>query len=536
MQDLSFFIRPIKDYIVTQNLVCVVIPTIQTIDLVFLPEQQNITHLYLISYDDYISLDMSEIRNEKLTFIVSGVRDTSIDTDHLPNCNVIFTNCGRTVIYNKLNAIIAKHRTIYDSLVRNVNQNFSAQSLLNELAKQTGFSVAIIGSKQNLAYKCFCKEFVNPLVCSLKPGDLVPLSFLNYMRDQKRKITDSIYSGPMPNNKDEIYHFLLIEHDPFLRYFFCIGNRNTMGFDALFLLELAELMISILYQLNGAHADSPDFSMFLSDMLEGRLNSTEQFMLRETYISPPLGKYCGWVIVYNSNLSLFSQQASELRNIIECDHIAIHGRYIIALKSYKNSKGQLEKVIDIDRFKKYLEKWESFAAVDYATSIRPMLKTRFLLTEEALKVGMQMDKNKDKRIYFYDQYASYIILKLCSESYRSLVGHENIIFLGHPSIVDIHKADPKGKYGYMKILKAYLLSGGNIASTANSVFMHKNTVARKMKEIEEVLQLDLHDGSIRDRLLFSISIYEFLGAYPNIDIEKLILQDNIEEMHLIKLK
>ena len=65
---------------------------------------------------------------------------------------------------------------------------------------------------------------------------------------------------------------------------------------------------------------------------------------------------------------------------------------------------------------------------------------------------------------------------------------------------------------------AYLLNNCNYTKTAEVVGMHRNTVIYKLQKAEEIVDMDMDDPMLRQRLLWSCMVCEYcekvLGIAP----------------------
>ena len=55
-------------------------------------------------------------------------------------------------------------------------------------------------------------------------------------------------------------------------------------------------------------------------------------------------------------------------------------------------------------------------------------------------------------------------------------------------------------------LRVYVKTGGNITTTAETLFLHRNSVAYRLLRIQEVSGLELRDRQIRSLLLAALAL------------------------------
>ena len=64
------------------------------------------------------------------------------------------------------------------------------------------------------------------------------------------------------------------------------------------------------------------------------------------------------------------------------------------------------------------------------------------------------------------------------------------------------------------MLYQYCKNNGNISDAAKDAYMHRNTFAARLAQIKNILKnLDLSDGKVQHRLLFSCKVFRFYNFY-----------------------
>ena len=112
------------------------------------------------------------------------------------------------------------------------------------------------------------------------------------------------------------------------------------------------------------------------------------------------------------------------------------------------------------------------------------------------------------------------MIDLCLNSFSELLGHNDIIYLTHPDAVNLARYDHRHHTDLLDVLYYYCLCGENIVKTAQTAYMHRNTVTAKISKIRQLIQADLSDGQIRQRMIFSCKILRYYEKYVKIDIEE----------------
>jgi len=81
----------------------------------------------------------------------------------------------------------------------------------------------------------------------------------------------------------------------------------------------------------------------------------------------------------------------------------------------------------------------------------------------------------------------------------------------HPAVLKLKKYDQKHKTEYLKTVYAYISNMKNLVATADSLFIHRNTLSYRMTKIYELLGDCLEDDEIAMKFYFSYKILEYTG-------------------------
>lgn len=86
---------------------------------------------------------------------------------------------------------------------------------------------------------------------------------------------------------------------------------------------------------------------------------------------------------------------------------------------------------------------------------------------------------------------------------------ENVHQLCHPGIIELEKKEHLTHIDYINTLSAFLENGCNITKTAQSLYLHRNTLANRILRIEEITGFDLTNGRDIFNAQLSIMILKF---------------------------
>jgi sugar diacid utilization regulator len=124
-------------------------------------------------------------------------------------------------------------------------------------------------------------------------------------------------------------------------------------------------------------------------------------------------------------------------------------------------------------------------------------------SEKALELGTLL--RKDNCVFYYDDYAIFHTLDLCS-------GATDLMRLCHSAIYTLAEYDHEHETNLLTTLEAYLLCHLSIPDAANMLSIHRNSMSYRIKKIYGLLNIDLESSETLFHLLFSYHILEYYSA------------------------
>ena len=103
----------------------------------------------------------------------------------------------------------------------------------------------------------------------------------------------------------------------------------------------------------------------------------------------------------------------------------------------------------------------------------------------------------------------YHVGDLAAQQFIKSFGHSDIIYLINPAIVELARYDKAHNAGLRDTLFYYPVNDRNLQRTAQVMFMHRNTVVNRIHKIIELTGLDLSDGELCQRLIFSCQMVRY---------------------------
>ncbi len=122
---------------------------------------------------------------------------------------------------------------------------------------------------------------------------------------------------------------------------------------------------------------------------------------------------------------------------------------------------------------------------------------------KALEMGTLLDGAGP--LYYYDSYAVYHCLELCASQI-------NILQLCHRAVLMLESYDRKNGTELLSTLHAYLSCHRNLSEAAESLFVHRNTMSKRLAKINDLIHVDFQDAETVFHLMFSYRVLEYYGA------------------------
>ena len=118
---------------------------------------------------------------------------------------------------------------------------------------------------------------------------------------------------------------------------------------------------------------------------------------------------------------------------------------------------------------------------------------------EALRISDAM--SLDDEVIAYGDVAAY-------QPYLNFSSVEELDAFCHPAVSTLREHDRTHAVQLLPTLSAFLKNDRDVLMTAAALYVHRNTLAYRIKRILELCPLDLDDFNVRHRLLESILVLE----------------------------
>ncbi|MDY2628254.1 MAG: helix-turn-helix domain-containing protein [Lachnospiraceae bacterium] len=75
--------------------------------------------------------------------------------------------------------------------------------------------------------------------------------------------------------------------------------------------------------------------------------------------------------------------------------------------------------------------------------------------------------------------------------------------------------DRKNGTGYLKTYRQYLYSDGNLTETSDALYIHRNTLIKRLKKIEILLEKDIRDPFVKTEGINAFFVLDYYGTSLN---------------------
>ena len=270
------------------------------------------------------------------------------------------------------------------------------------------------------------------------------------------------------------------------------------------------------------------FGSLVSDLIEFRLTEPEELEQRLKQIQLAVRRYYHTMIVsFGDKPDLESIPWNYIISLLEhifpfCNATTYRGEILLIIR--KTKKGHRPRYNEA-ALEQLLERYNGKAAFGNFSEFLTSMPAMYYQTKSALRLGQVLDP--DKRVYVYEDYSMYQVVEMAAQMLRQEMGSRNIVHLCHPALIAMVMDDKRTGGNLTDVLYEYLCCERNAALAAKRLYIHRNTMLYKIRKIEDIIGQSLDDPSLRERLLFSYRVLEYMRRYCREDI--LLLKRNRTE-------
>lgn len=436
----------------------------------------------------------------------------------------IETSLPLFTLYNQVQEAV--HRfLVWDSCLHEVvYSNAGLQKMLEYASSMMNATILLVNS----GYKHIA-SICNPNIQDSTADELTKKGYHSFdtiqmIHHQKAVNTDhpENYVEYISNTSNNYTMVHLIRHQENLAARLCIISkgpiRNAYIADLGFILAhyVADYMFS---HLGADYGNNSQFGLLAADLIECRLTDPVELESRLKQVQLAVRRYYHIMLVEfpsadNQASIPWNYVINQLEYIFPFSNITTYQGDILLL--IRKTKRTSRLPYSNERLLPLLEQYNGFAAIGNASEFLTSLPPVYHQTKEALRFGKVMDPGK--RIFYYEDYSTYHIIEMAALSARQQMGSRNFVHLCNNALIALVLYDKKKGTNLVEVLYVYLAHERNTSETAKALYIHRNTMIYKIHQIENIIGDSLDNPLLRERLMFSYHVLEYMKRYQKSDI------------------
>lgn len=528
MARLSFWVDALRPFAKESVVSEPRLPEVSAIDFARHMDRPSADTVYLGSPDEVADAIERASECRGITFFSSGESKELARLAEARGVNLVVSELDVLDIHGRLSAVMRRYRHWSQSLLEAAFTG-SIQSVVDRVTELSGMSLFLLNSRSRVIYSSEKQTLIEPLAGELKSTGYLSENSAKLLfgeeitkaaGDELSTIFRELDSGNV------CWMQKVVKDSKIISTMLLFAPSSRADFDAETMFTLTRSAISRIVRLPGGagYWTELDFKTLLDDIVMQRVTDEKEINNRFSLISRTPQRFCTFIIIEFRNpggiphptTHLFTQ----LEEIFPDSNAAVYDNAVVLLLSRPDRVFQPTPIFDNERFAALLTRYNAYAAISNATSRRGMLRTNYLICKSILQLGKALSLNAKQRFYFFEDYAEYFMIDLCINSFSSLLGHDDIIYLTHPDAIAVARYDKDNNTNLLDVLYHYCLNNCNIVQTAKSAYMHRNTVSSKIAKIHEIIRSDLSNVQTRQRIIFSYKILRYYDKYAKVNLKE----------------
>lgn len=290
----------------------------------------------------------------------------------------------------------------------------------------------------------------------------------------------------------------------------CYGGEPTE--EELDLIALTGDLCAIRMQKDLHYAEYPEniLEFFVSDLLNGTITDEQTILDRCRYFNWTVKTPYRVLTIHRKNAGEIDGGSDYLH--MEQQRKQLSRRFPDATTFLYGSQIQMivpvhdrttRDALILSEISAILQEQKLCAGVSQAASRITLLSARYQQAEKALQLGTLLGGAGP--LYHYEAYSIYHCLEISA-------GQTNLLQLCHSAVLKLEYYDRKNDTELMQTLHAYLSCHQNISEAAANLYIHRNTLSKRLEKINDLINLDFSDAETVFHLMFSFRILEYYGA------------------------
>lgn len=202
----------------------------------------------------------------------------------------------------------------------------------------------------------------------------------------------------------------------------------------------------------------------------------------------------------------------QLRRFFPNENMTLYHKDIVIMLSQKQRSFRPNfREVDVQQLSELLHACGGMLALSGKTRRVDALPTLYGLAKKTALIAATLnDTPAQNRIVYSEDYSIYYMIDLAIKQYLRNAANTDVMYLVHPAIVLLTRYDAENSTNLRTTLYHYLMCDRNLVKTAAATYMHRNTVLNKVNKITKLIQLDLDDARLRQKLILSCQVILYI--------------------------
>ncbi|PNV60654.1 hypothetical protein C0033_17990 [Clostridium sp. chh4-2] len=518
MLTTSILLHPLTPYIMLSSIPHSSLESVQNILLLNGQTELDCRNIYIGTPESILqALDHAPF-SETVTLLCAAGKDCQALPD-LPmgDYNLVILALDFIDLYNRTSQSLSGYRNWLSRLAQAVKQNADLKVITDLGYEMLRYPILILNNAYKVIAKSHIRQFYDFCLHEADTNDYLCYETIQTIH-KETVLNTSFNSVHREYISSYDKHYTVVR---LVRYKGMVAARVsvTMPNDRpnSFITDLSADFVSFIeeYMIHNeqlGYRVGNEFSTLVADLLDQRLTSPAELEQRLKMI-PALAfqKYYHIIVVTfeqtQENIP-WNFIINQLEQVLPSSNMAVYHRELIILT--KKAHHQQTLTFDYEKFNGILQNYKAYAAIGNYSKFLISLYSLYIQTKSALPLGMVFRQSEEERIFQYEKYSIYHMVSLCADSFYNTYHNQNLIYLCHPALIALERYDKKYGNNLKDVLYLYLTNDRNSAKTAKDLFIHRNTMLYKINKIEEIIGQSLDDHLLRERLLFSFHILEYI--------------------------
>ena len=482
-------------------------------------------YLYITESSVIITLiEEAVIPQTGLFVIISGHLHPQTRMDLPDSVSLIETSLPLLPLYNRVHQHVHAFESWIMHLQETLYTNGGLQEMLNRASTLLDTTILLV----NAGYKHIAAVY-NPEVHDQTADELRNTGYQSFNTIQTILHETPLHASETENHMEYIssqdhnytdVHLIRYQNDLVARLCIITNSATVNGCMRDLNVILADYVTHYLLSHQGVDfSQNAAFGSLASDLIECRLTDPLELEQRLKQLQLCVKKYYHTIVIRfdhttDHHMIPWNYVISQLEYIFPFSNITTYKGDILMIirKKCKSNKPSF----DYEKLLTLLTHYSAHACISNPSKFLTSLPTVYTQAKEALRLGCTM--HPENRIYYYEDYSMYQIIELASEASCQKLGIRDMIHLCNTEMTALLLYDKKYHSDLVSVLHAYLKCERNTTETARILYMHRNTVLNKIRKIEEIIGDSLDNAPLRDRLIFSHYVLEYMQLYQTEDI------------------